>query len=214
MMSERLKADMAVAKWEALGVSKFMWEWQHVIEKKHKAERDVGEMLRRRYHRPAFEMFGRHVENMARLKESSGMKDVGYRTLFKFLARVGLPRLYDKMKKEKIQLKTLRNCRQNKSLEDMLVNSLISHFFSHTTQQTRRLGIDAQSIRTISDALRTQKDIESKVCTKCQRSDCPSGERDDKLEKLRKRVNREQTRQVFESWLDAVMDQDSFRMKQ
>eukprot|EP00960_Hanusia_phi_P065804 766214-Hanusia_phi.AAC.2 len=65
-------------------------------------------------------------------------------------------------KKEKIQLKTLRNCRQNKSLEDMLVNSLISHFFSHTTQQTRRLGIDAQSIRTISDALRTQKDIESK----------------------------------------------------
>eukprot|EP00960_Hanusia_phi_P012590 367975-Hanusia_phi.AAC.1 len=61
-----------------------MWEWQHVIEKKHKAEvpprgrempsdcsppqRDVGEMLRRRYHRPAFEMFGRHVENMARLK--------------------------------------------------------------------------------------------------------------------------------------------------
>uniref|UniRef100_A0A7S0HIK8 Uncharacterized protein n=1 Tax=Hanusia phi TaxID=3032 RepID=A0A7S0HIK8_9CRYP len=184
-MSERLKADMAVAKWEALGVSKFMWEWQHVIEKKHKAERDVGEMLRRRYHRPAFEMFGRHVENMARLKESSGMKDVGYRTLFKFLARVGLPRLYDKMKKEKIQLKTLRNCRQNKSLEDML---------------TRRLGIDAQSIRTISDALRTQKDIES--------------ERDDKLEKLRKRVNREQTRQVFESWLDAVMEQDSFRMKQ
>ncbi|EKX36566.1 hypothetical protein GUITHDRAFT_117221 [Guillardia theta CCMP2712] len=122
MMAERFKGDMA-AKWEALGVSKFLWEWQHVIEKKNKAK-----------------------------------------------------------KKEKIQLRTLRNCHQNKSLPDML---------------TTRLGVDEWSIKIISNALRTEAEIQA--------------ERVEKAEQLAKRVRKDQARQALEGWWDVVFAKDTFK---
>ena len=152
---------------------------------------------------------------------------------FSFLSPVLL------QKKEKIQLRTLRNCHQNNSLADMLVTNLRLPRSSLTVQQTRRLGVDEWSIKIISNALRTEAEIQSESTLTCLPSPfahSEPGELVDKAEQLAKRVRKDQVtaqhlpplsrfpwasdrccflvqaRQALEGWWDAVFAKDAFKM--